>query len=435
MDVRGHFFRLIASQAARNALDGAGTVVKFHYTSSFEQSALLLWLTEAPEGSPIPDVPPIIASREKRTGLAIKVADDGPIPPDDPAELREYVKAAGVPAETADSLEGLVLFLRASGVRAKYILAATGPTQKVIVIPDRRVEAVERRPGAVVAATATARVAVVGLGSLGSKVATSLARAGVTNFAFVDGDVLLPENMGRHDSDLFSAGLMKTEAAALKVRRVATGPVTVATFNHNVVDGSNPAIHADTVAALASADLIIDATANPDAFNFLADLASEERRRFVWGEIFAGGLGGYIAYATPDRTSCPSCVRTAFHAHAAEWPAAPGGAPEPYGAEGPGGGPPIVATDADVGVLAAVLSALSLRLLTNDLDDHAPLLLVGLKRGWIFDRAFDTRSIPVRQDDFECERCWSRPAEPDANLQERVDALLKSSHADDPPTS
>jgi hypothetical protein len=435
MDVRGRLFRLIASQAARNALDASSPVTKFNYTSAFEHSAFLFWLTDAPEGTPIADVPPTIAGREKRTGLAIRINDDAPSPPEDASELREYIKATGVPAETADSLDGLVLFLRTSGVSAKFIVSATGPTQKVAVIPDRRVEAAERRPSQVVTATATARVAIIGLGSLGSKVAASLARSGVTNFVFVDGDVFLPENVGRHDADLLSAGLMKAEAATLRVKRVAMAPVTVATFHHNVADGSNPAIHAETVAALASADLLIDATANPDAFNFLADLASEERRRFAWGEIFAGGLGGYLAYATPERTPCPSCVRTALNAHAAEWPPAPSGAPEPYAAEGPGGGPPIVATDADVGVIAAALSALSLRLLAGDLDDHAPLLFIGLRRGWIFDRAFDTRAIPVRRDDFECERCWNRPAAPDDALQQQVDALLSATHADDPPAS
>jgi hypothetical protein len=435
MDVRGHPFRLIASQSARNALDASGPVTTFHYTSALEHSAFLFWLTEAPPGTAIVDVPPVIAGREKRTGLAIRIEDDAPTLPEDTAALREYIQTAGVPVETASTLEGLVVFLRSGGVSARYILSATGPTQKVAVIADRRAEAPERRPGPVAAVTATARVAVIGLGSLGSKVATSLARAGVTNFVFVDGDVFLPENISRHDADLTSAGLMKVEAAAARVKRVATGPVTVATFHHDVADGSNPAVHAETVAALASADLLIDATANPDAFNFLADLASEEGRRFAWGEVFAGGLGGYIAYATPERTPCPSCVRTAFHAHAAEWPAGPSGAPEPYAAEGPGNGPPIIATDADASVVAAALTALGLRLLTDDLEDHAPLLFIGLRQGWIFNRAFDTRAIAVRSDDFGCDRCWNRPTAPDDSLQKEVDALLTTNHADDPSAS
>lgn len=432
MGVRGHMFRVVASQAARDALDASDSVAKFRYTLALEQNAFLMWLAEAPEGSVVPELPPPIAAREKQTGLAIRISDDAPTPPDDAVELRAYMKTMGVSEETADSAAGLVLFLRPSGTHAKFLLTATEVTQKVIVIPDRRVEAPERRPAAVAAATTTARVAIIGLGSLGSKVATSLARAGVTNFVFVDGDVFLPENVGRHDSDLLSAGLMKTDAAALRVKRVATATVTISSFNHDVVDGSNPAIHAETVAALASADLLIDATANPEAFNFLADLASEERRRFAWGEIFGGGLGGYIAYATPERTPCPSCVRAAFDGYAEEWPPAPPRGLERYGAEHPGGGPPLLASDADVGVIAAALSALSLRLLSGVIDDHAPLLVIGLRREWIFDHAFDARSLPVRKDDFGCERCWNRPAAPDRDLQKQVEAILSPTHVDDP---
>ena len=433
MDIRGEFFRLIASQAARDALDAAGAITTFHYTSALENGAHVSWLAEAPPGTSIADVPPLIASREKRTGIAIHLNDDALPPPEEVAALRDYLQAVGVAEDTAKSLDGMIVFLRPESMRAKYILSSD--VHSVAVIADRRVEADDRRPAPVAVAAATARVAIVGLGSLGSKIATSLARTGITKFVLVDGDALLPENVVRHDSDFLSAGLMKVEAAAARIRRVATAAVTVETFHHDVADGTNPAVHAKTVAALASADLLIDATANPDAFNFLADLASEERRQLAWGEVFAGGFGGYIAYATPERTPCPSCVRAAFHALAANWPPAPLGASEPYAADAPADAAPVIATDADVGVIAAALSALSLRLLTNDLDDHPPLLFVGLRAGWIFERALDSRAIPVRQDDFACDRCWTRPAAADDDTQKKVEALLTSNDAHHPPPS
>lgn len=271
MDIRGEFFRLIASQAARDALDAAGAVSTFHYTSAFEDGAFVFWLTEAPLGTTIADVPPFIGNREKRTGIAVHLNDDALPPPEDVAALRDYLQAAGVAEETAKGLAGMIVFLRPESMRAKYILTSDmrNSVHTVAVIADRRVEAVDRRPAPIAAAAATARVAIVGLGSLGSKIATSLARAGVTQFVLVDGDALLPENVVRHDADFPLAGLMKVEAAAARIKRVATAAVSVETFSHDVADGSNPAIHAKTVAALAPADLLIDATANPDAFNFL----------------------------------------------------------------------------------------------------------------------------------------------------------------------
>lgn len=45
------------------------------------------------------------------------------------------------------------------------------------------------------------KVSLVGCGSLGSKVATMLARAGVGRFLLVDDDLMLPHNLVRHDLD------------------------------------------------------------------------------------------------------------------------------------------------------------------------------------------------------------------------------------------
>ena len=49
------------------------------------------------------------------------------------------------------------------------------------------------------AGLAPVRVGIVGLGSLGSKIAVSLARSGLRRFLLVDDDVLLPENICRHE--------------------------------------------------------------------------------------------------------------------------------------------------------------------------------------------------------------------------------------------
>jgi hypothetical protein len=40
-------------------------------------------------------------------------------------------------------------------------------------------------------------------------------------------------------------------------------------------------------------------------------------------------------------------------------------------------------------------------------------MLLGLREGWIFDRPVETRSIPIRRDDFSCPWCWTAPADPD----------------------
>jgi molybdopterin/thiamine biosynthesis adenylyltransferase len=291
----------------------------------------------------------------------------------------------------------------------------------------------ERLPTSLVQRAKTAKVGIVGLGSIGSKVVTSLARSGVRSFVLVDGDVLLPENVVRHDTGFLAAGMLKVEAARERITSVASEPCDIRTYHHAVADASNATIHAQTLDALASVDVIVDATANPDAFNTLAWLASDARRPLVWGELFAGGFGGLIGFAHPTLTPCPSCVRGAFLAHADSWPPAPrSDSGAPYA--GTHSDRPTVATDADVTVIAGLVTSTVLDTIEGSLDHRSAVTLLGLREGWIFDRPLDTRSIPVRADDFSCPWCWTAPADPDPDVQEIVERLLATqTNAQNPP--
>ncbi|MFX5764972.1 ThiF family adenylyltransferase, partial [Acinetobacter baumannii] len=44
-----------------------------------------------------------------------------------------------------------------------------------------------------------AKIVIVGLGSLGSKIAISLARSGCKNFLLIDDDILAPQNLVRNE--------------------------------------------------------------------------------------------------------------------------------------------------------------------------------------------------------------------------------------------
>lgn len=424
MEVRHELFRMFLPDAVRATLESVRAPIEFQYSYNFvaEEKAVLLWPTEVPLGAAVADIPDAVTS-ERRTGVVVPV-DDAKHIPIDVAAFRALLTSAGVAGDSGVMQTGLVLLATKKGLDGRYILGASEPSlHNVVLIPLAPDDPAIRRPTDVASATATARVAIIGLGSLGSKVAISLARSGVRAFALVDGDVFMPENVERHDADLGQAGLMKVEAVATRIRRVQRGPVEIRQFTHDVLDGSNASVHAETIAAIAAAHVVIDATANPDAFNFLADVASEAQRPMCWGEVFAGGLGGYVAYAEPTRTPCPACVRAAFHGHLADWPPAPRGAHEPYAAP-QGGGPPMIATDADATVIAGALTQAALRLLTRNFDGFAPVTLVGLTRGWIFEHAFEMRQIKVRPDDFSCSLCWKAPAEPDRAQLEAVEELL-----------
>lgn len=66
---------------------------------------------------------------------------------------------------------------------------------------------------------ACARVVVVGVGSLGSAVATHLARAGVENLWLVDPELLEDANLGRHALGMNDLGNFKADALSERLRR------------------------------------------------------------------------------------------------------------------------------------------------------------------------------------------------------------------------
>ncbi len=66
-----------------------------------------------------------------------------------------------------------------------------------------------------------ARVAVVGCGSVGSKVAVHLARSGVGQFVLVDGDVLASGNLVRNELDWRAVGMHKSQVLASRLQEVS----------------------------------------------------------------------------------------------------------------------------------------------------------------------------------------------------------------------
>src|SRR5207247_2396950 len=86
---------------------------------------------------------------------------------------------------------------------------------KRIVIPYRTVNLTDdlgtRLPESYVV-LAKKKVGIVGCGSLGSKLAASLARSGVGEFVLVDDDIMKPGNLLRHELDGSSLGVHKTDA-------------------------------------------------------------------------------------------------------------------------------------------------------------------------------------------------------------------------------
>ncbi|MEO1326522.1 MAG: ThiF family adenylyltransferase [Pseudomonadota bacterium] len=267
-------------------------------------------------------------------------------------------------------------------------------------------------------------VALVGLGSAGSKIATSLARTGVGRFVLLDDDLLHPANLVRHDHDWTGVGQHKVDAVADRIALInPSADVVRRRLRLHGQEASSSA--ASALAALGGADLIIDATANPAVFTLCAHVAKHSKKPLLWLEVFAGGIGGLIARARPDTDAEPFTLRAAVHAAANE-------IAEHKGVEAPGGASNygavvedeiVTATDADVSVLSAQATQIALDTLLQPDPTRFPhpAYLVGMARAWVFEEAFHT--IPV---DCSAPVDWSSVVETDKATRNEASAFIVS---------
>jgi sulfur-carrier protein adenylyltransferase/sulfurtransferase len=237
-------------------------------------------------------------------------------------------------------------------------------------------------------------IGLVGAGSAGSKIAVTLARMGVRNFYVVDHDIFLPENIERHALDWQSVGLHKVDALAKSLRWIAPSIAVDVSRLHLTGQESSAAV-AGVLSRLAKCDLIVDATADARAFNLLAAVGRAAKRPFVWLEVFGGGLGGLLGRSRPESDPPAQDMRLVYLRYCEENPA-----PEAirtavrYELQDQDG-PPVVASDADVAIIAHHAARLAVDSLApaNQSKYSFSLYLLGLTPGWVFREAFETMPL------------------------------------------
>lgn len=262
------------------------------------------------------------------------------------------------------------------------------------------------------------KVGLVGCGSLGSKIATSLARSGVKAFVLVDDDIFKPENLVRNDLD--AAGLGGHKVDGLKARlQAVSGMVEVDTYRVVLGGQESSGTTATVLDDLATCDVLIDATADPQAFNFVASVARNVLRPLVWAEVFAGGVGGFVIRLRPDHEPPPHTARRQFIG----WNKSLG---VPWQGDGVdydaprADGQTLIADDANVAVIAGHATSMAIDvLLRPDASRFLhPAYVIGMSSEWIFDEPFHTHPV-----DFVPEGQWQIPA-PETQATEAVEYML-----------
>ena len=159
-----------------------------------------------------------------------------------------------------------------------------------------------RMPRETVASLGPRKVAVFGAGSLGSTIAETMVRNGVSAFHLVDPDRVEAVNLSRSIYTTADIGCLKVDALADRLHQVNPLAVT-RTLSSAVDDGTA----SDGAAICAWADLVIAVTDDPRAQVILDVLAHEADTPAVFAGVMPGGHSGEIVITLPGLTTCYRC--------------------------------------------------------------------------------------------------------------------------------
>lgn len=145
------------------------------------------------------------------------------------------------------------------------------------------------------------RVTLVGVGALGTVIASGLVRAGVGFLRLIDRDFIETNNLQRQilfDEDDIAANLPKAEAAARKLRRinstVTVEPVVTDVDRTNILELAG------------DADIILDGSDNFEVRYLINDVAVKLGKPWVYGGCI--GSFGQSMTIVPGDTPCLRCV-------------------------------------------------------------------------------------------------------------------------------
>jgi len=240
------------------------------------------------------------------------------------------------------------------------------------------------------------RVAIVGCGSMGSKVAASLVRCGVSNFLLFDGDVLKPGNLVRNELDWSAIGAHKVDGVVNRLRAI-NPKVEVDSWKGRLDGHYSMATILSALEKLGKCDLIVETSGSGQGFSVAAAVATQEHIPMVWGRVFGGGYGGYIVRSRPGIEHPPLDVRHQVYVAMTDpsLPKPPDDSDIDYGSEHDEQA--MIADDADVSVISAHLARMALDTLRPpELSDYPEsAYLIGLRTEWIFETPLETRPVAL----------------------------------------
>jgi sulfur-carrier protein adenylyltransferase/sulfurtransferase len=393
-DLRGTFTRFMVTPALADYVSRVpdGAMLSARLLGIFHKEAFVYVLSsvvtlegEKWEEHTLPS--PLLFEGFEQPVALFRWSGDTALPPTD--SLTKF-RAAATERNLVLPAVKYALLVLTSGIRAYFLSEDDDTVSELSVIPPQPAVARLDQSHAMLAAR---KVGIVGCGSLGSKLAAMLARSGVGKFLLVDDDILFPENFVRHDLDWRDVATHKVDGVARRIQLV--NPAATCERRKDKLGGQESSGSIESlIDGLATCDLIADTSADPSVFNYLCAAVAFAKKPLLWAEIFGGGFGGLIARHRPLLEPDPASMRRAIENWCSEQGKPIERAPIDYGG---GPGVPLIADDADVTVIASHAARMAIDMLIPRNPSVFPnsVYMIGLAKGWIFERPFETYPIDV----------------------------------------
>lgn len=147
------------------------------------------------------------------------------------------------------------------------------------------------------------KVALLGLGALGSTIAAELARSGIKKFLLVDYDKLSIENIGRHDLSLKDIDHYKVDAVKQKILDI--NPIAECLpFPFNVLDDLSI-----TLLLLPKCDIVVSTIDDQEAKMALDSTLIPRGKKVIYAGVFYNAVSGFVL-VSENRLACFRCLST-----------------------------------------------------------------------------------------------------------------------------
>jgi hypothetical protein len=170
--------------------------------------------------------------------------------------------------------------------------------------------------------------------------------------------------------------------------------LNVEVSNIHLTGQESSAVVSGVLSKLGQCDILIDATANPRAFNLMTAVANASQAPLIWSEIYAGGFGGMMARSRPGVDPDPLTMRAVYDQYCLAHPAPTFQVMHDYTTEDDTGRI-MTASDADVAIIAHHAARFAVDTLLRGTLSIYPysMYLIGLERWWVFEAPLHT--IPI----------------------------------------